>query len=299
MKGKICHSKSRKGVRFSVYEDAEKFHGYTRINNNEDGIYYDNNSNHLIFQIIFKNETDACDFESAIRKIPLTFRKRAITDENDIKVEFQKIQVLINDNSELCRVFGEQYVKIEDDEDPSPDYDQFTNDFVSTVTVNEETKLKLVDDINSLQLFRQKPEKCHLISQFKYKNDKNNPNNIILMSRYLHQQFDALDSTEGIPQFYFKYISHNSNGFMVLSNNQPCMVYETIVNMVFYDEEGKTNISFFVKDHKVINLTEIQFILYFQDPSEFCTFAKKNEDDTKLKWLSYKGIGNDTNDNNI
>jgi hypothetical protein len=48
-----------------------------------------------------------------------------------------------------------------------------------------------------------------LMSHSKLKDDKYNPNNIVCMSRNLHQQFDGINSSESIPMFYLSSVRHN------------------------------------------------------------------------------------------
>ena len=72
-------------------------------------------------------------------------------------------------------------------------------------------QLRLIEREDSTSLYKQKPEKCHLMSQKKYRDEKYNPNNVVFMSRNLHQQFDAIDSSEGIPMFYLEYVKHDAS----------------------------------------------------------------------------------------
>jgi hypothetical protein len=91
----------------------------------------------------------------------------------------------------LILVEEDQYQKIARDTDPSPEYDVISHTQTSTVSITEETRLRLLGREDSPMLFRQKPENFY-------------------MSLYLHQHFDAMDSTEGIPRFYFRYAHHSS-----------------------------------------------------------------------------------------
>ncbi len=258
------------------------------MNIKDDGIYYTGNEMHLNFQIIFEDESMAHAFESAVIRIPSMYRiynQTGSADSDDISVTLQPLQVLLNDTTELKRIFREQYHKIDDDNDPSYEYDT-----LSTISINPITKLKLIDAENSAMFLRQNPEKCHLFNQSKYKEHSRNPNNIVYMSRFLYQQFAAINSTEGIPQFYFEYVSHSDQSLEVEIDDKACTAYETIVNIVFYDSEIKDALCPFMCNHTIKSTTEIQIKLYFENPREFKTFATMNKEATYCKWRSYNGI---------
>mmetsp|Transcript_9047 Transcript_9047/g.12527 ORF Transcript_9047/g.12527 Transcript_9047/m.12527 type:complete len:339 (-) Transcript_9047:188-1204(-) len=298
LSGQIRFGKMQSGCRYSLYQLAEESHGKVRNGLTSDGIYYDAGSPHLKFQLLFSGEHQAEDFESRVYNIPGNYRKKANAEsDTDISVELGAImRILISPDIKLVRVMAVQYEKLEDGENASPDFDVFSNSNTSVVEITAETKLRLVEKEDSKSLFRQKPEKCHFISQSKYKEDKYNPNNIIFMSRNLHQQFDAIDSSEGIPMFYLEYVSHDPTPIQGLVNGLPYPVYPTQVNAVFKDEVAKSVLSVDFKKHTVISSTVIQFILHFPSPVGdgtalgFREYAQRNAFATILKWRSYDGV---------
>ncbi len=115
------------------------------------------------------------------------------------------------------------------------------------------------------------------------------------MSRNLHEQFDAIDSSEGIPMFYLEYVKHDASPVQGIVNNWPVPVYLTVVNAVFKDEDARSVLSFFFKEHTVISPTTIQFELHFPVPVEngaslgFKECAKIKADATLEPWRSYDG----------
>ena len=50
------------------------------------------------------------------------------------------------------------------------------------------------------------------------------------MTRSLHQQYDAIDSTEGVSQFYLQYVGHDASSQQGIVNKKPCPVYATTVD---------------------------------------------------------------------
>lgn len=292
IQGMIKFAKIRAGCRYSVFDLAEQCHGKVREGNPHDGISYVDRSPHLSFQLTFVEEYQAEDFESKVARIPENYRKRKPTSSEvapDIEVELRSIQRIVTD-AQLVRVKVDQYEKIEGDTDGSPEFDIFSDSLTSAVELSDETKLRLIEREDSTALFRLKPEKCHLISQRRYKDDSKNPNNIVFMSRNLHQQFDAINSSEGIPMFYLVYVSHHSASIQGVVNNRPCPVYETTVNVVFKDEEAMNVLSVSLKRHTILSNNQVQIVLYFPNPEEFKIFANARAEETIARWKSYDGM---------
>jgi hypothetical protein len=88
--------------------------------------------------------------------------------------------------------------------------------------MSPEIQFRLIDQENSFIMFRKRPERCHLISQSKYKEDKSNPNNNF-MSRHLHEHFDGISSSVWIPMFYLDYIAHDPTQIQGVVGEKPCL----------------------------------------------------------------------------
>jgi hypothetical protein len=293
LEGVIKFSKLRSGCRYYVFDLAESCHAKIRESCVDDGIFYKERSPDLSFRLFFEDKVHAEEFETKVSRIRDTYRKRKPVEcsqvATDIEVELEAIRWIDNE-APLLRIKVVNYGKIEEDSEGSPDFDSLSNSLVSAVEISDETRLRLLEREDSFQFFRQKPEKCHLISQAKFKEEKLNPNNIVFMSRFLHQQLDAIDSSEGIPQFYLTYISHSTSSHQGLVNSRPTPVYETVVGVIFKDELAKSTLSALFIRHTVVSLTEIRLVLYFPAPLEFRDFAQLNADKTIAVWKSYDGV---------
>jgi hypothetical protein len=180
---------------------------------------------HLQFKSVFEEKPQAKEFRTAAKNILSEFRKRKLGDLSsamvvpDIVVEFQPIQKE-NWEGTLSLVEGDQYEKIENGIEPSSDYGFDTYSLTSGVSVNQEARLRMLEREDSPNLFRQKPEKCHIVRQADDPTRIKNPNNIVYTSRFLHQQLDGIDSTEGTPQFYFRDVAHSKQHHQGMLNNK-------------------------------------------------------------------------------
>ncbi|RYY77504.1 MAG: hypothetical protein EOO69_13925 [Moraxellaceae bacterium] len=210
----------------------------------------------------------------------------------DISIETECVRT-VPFSGALRRVMSRDYQKVErtgDDTDVSPEFDQYSwSSVVSGVEIDEEVRLRLLEREDSKALFRQKAEKCHIISK-KNKTYEHNPNNIIYCSRNLHQQYDAIDSTAGVEQFYLQYVGHDPNPSQGIVNKKQCSVYATSVRVIFIDEQAKNTLHSDFKLHTDIDKTTIQLELHFQDPLTFDYCTKTRAEQTCARWRSYEGI---------
>jgi hypothetical protein len=296
--GVIKFAKTRSGCRQRLYRIAEEKHAKTRPGVADDGISYQGITKHLAFKLVFAEEAQAEAFRTAVKKIPLEYRKRKRVDQfadsvvvPDVDLEFQPIQ-RTNWQGDLVLVEEDQYQRVEGDAEPSPEYSLDVYSLASAVSVNEETRLRLLEREDSRNLWRQKPERCHIVRQADDADNKKNPNNIVYSSRFLRQQLDVIDSTEGIPQFYFRYAGHSEHHHQGLVNGKPTPVYETYLEVVFKDEEAKNELTNYFKNPTVVDQTTIRMVAYFPDPNEFDYFARIKAEETLARWASYDAIIN-------
>lgn len=294
--GVIKFAKLRGGCRQRLFRIAEETHAKTRVGAADDGITYQGITKHLHFQLVFEEKPQVEDFETAVKKIPLEYRRRKYVEfltgvvvVPDISVEVHHIQHS-HWQGGLIRIEEDHYEKIDGDFEPSPEYDMDSNSLTSVVSVNAETRLRMLEREDSINFFRQKPEKCHIVRQADDPENIRNPNNIVYMSRFLHQQLDAIDSTEGIPQFYLRYVAHSEQLHQGIFNNKPIPTYETTFEVVFKDEEAKNVLTLFFNNPTDVNLTTIRMVAYFPDPLQFNFFTKIKAEETLARWASYDGL---------
>jgi hypothetical protein len=271
-----------------VYKVAEENLAQVR---DGDGISY-SIDNSLVVQLAFKSERDCMSFQSSIRKIPLS-RKRKM-DASDVHIEDEIVAIHPNGTIPLKRVFADDYQKIEGDANPSEDCDGYSvasSSLNTAVEVDDMVKLQLLDDENSRLLIENQTEKCHLKSQTAFPEHKNNKNNIVYATRHLHEHFDGINKADGVPHFVLKYHSHSNSKIAKSVNGKQIFVCETVVRVEFINEKLKEALAIFFKNgYVLVSTTEIEFTLYFQNPNEFRLFAKYKEEETRLKWQSLRGV---------
>eukprot|EP01035_Chromulina_nebulosa_P021308 gene21308-27605_t len=180
-------------------------------------------SSDLDISLVFKNEENMIHFQSSMHESSHYSKKRSF-DGKVLVVQESCIKIFLETGQGLTRVFGEQY-DFEDDLTNSPKRLSRSDSleggsspncqssilsalspasFVTTLDKME--KLKMIEDEKLDCFISQKTQKCHLISKtmkiFQY-----NPDNIIFMSREMHENFDGINKLNEIrklPAFAIK-----------------------------------------------------------------------------------------------
>jgi hypothetical protein len=286
---KVTNSKLRKCNRFRIYNLAQRCHAKARA---IDGINYVGESKDLRISLVFKTEENAENFLGSLGE-SLHNRKRSIDssplDVSISEMRLEKIPFVADEM--LNRVGSDNYHKLDgaDASDPCDGESSVNESWVSSVFLTEEVKLRLLDDPDSRVMYGIKPEKCHLKSQSAFPTLKNDRNNFVYISRHLHEHFDGISKTEGVPSFYLKYISH-SDALTQVIEGKTCKVHETIVNIVFLDAKFKENLAQWFRTYTVVDSMTIQLHLYFEDPFVFKVNAEYVEELTLKRWQSSRGI---------
>jgi hypothetical protein len=296
IQGKIKFAKLRTGCRLCVLRLTEQYHGKARKGTIRDGIFFDDLSEHLSFQIIFTEQIFSQKFSSQIKKFPDMYHRTTLGSLlevvlPDIEVEIEPPIAISEICTELERILKTDTRPVIGEADYSPDWNIYSDpDSRLSVRPSTDNQLRLIQKVTSRFLYGKLWEECRLVSKWRYPKYENNPNNIIFMSCTLRQYFEGLNSTQGIPLFYLLYISHDPVPISSLIDGKPCLVYGTKVKVVFKDEEAMNVISVEFATHLVLSSTEIEIILYFPSPDEFKTFVTLNAEIKIGQWRAYDGL---------
>lgn len=296
----ISNTKAHRCFRADVFKLAEEYCGEVRRGVASDGIFYRNND--LVIRLVFVVISDAKHFQTKIHQLPSTRRKRR-SEGNDIQDlvvndSIQRIMVTqyFVDNN-LSRIFYSDYAPMLTEEEQSPDCDTVSvYSTTSDVFIDDTVRMRLVSREDSLQLFKKKAEKCHLKSQSAFPAIKNERENILFMDRFLHEHFDGICTTDGVPHFVLEYGAHNATaiqhpintGSQVINST----VYETSVAVTFLDDEIANNLKPLFRNYSQVpnDNRRIRFNLLFEHPDSFRNYAEFKANETRAKWQSLAGV---------
>ena len=104
-------------------------------------------------------------------------------------------------------------------------------------TINFEMELIMIESKNLLDFCGLKCYKCHLMSQSHYSLQKDNPNNVLLMSWSTHQRFDGLHTIHEhlVPQIAISYVrrSNEMQFFEFMERERVTIAVECVDDMIF------------------------------------------------------------------
>jgi hypothetical protein len=256
-----------------VFQEAEKYLAFVRLGITDDGINYMADSSDLDISLVFKNEDNMLRFQSSMHESSHYSKKRSF-DGKVLVVQESCIKIFLETGLGLTRVFGEQYCQVEGDTSPICQSSILSalspTSFVTTLDKME--KLKMIEDEKLDCFISQKTQKCHLISKT-MKRFQYNPDNIIFMSREMHENFDGINKLNEIrklPAFAIKPIEV-CGPFEFEGGSKKVKV---IVHIIFRDE-SELHLSKRLKlGTRRIDLLTFESELYFNDGTNGSAFLQ-------------------------
>mmetsp|Transcript_10862 Transcript_10862/g.9776 ORF Transcript_10862/g.9776 Transcript_10862/m.9776 type:complete len:276 (+) Transcript_10862:164-991(+) len=243
----------------------------SKIGITDDGIDYMVDSSDLNESLVFKNEDNMLRFQSSMHESSHYSKKRYF--DGKVLVAQDSCTTIFLE-TDLTRVFGEQYRQVEGDTSPICQSSILSalspTSFVTTLDKME--KLKMIEDDKLDCFISQKTQKCHLISKTT-RRFQSNPDNIIFMSREMHENFDGIDKRNEIrklPAFAIKPVEvcgpiEFEGGFKRV---------KIIVHIIFKDE-SELHLSKRLKTGtRRIDLLTFESELYFNDGTAGNTFLQ-------------------------
>ena len=147
-------------------------------------IYYENSD--LSVNLLFDKRDSCPQFLSTLYE---TLKYYQFATEMIYDEEFKEVAVAV-----LPQFVLHMHYNTKD----SPDSDEFSvavtvRTHISLFTgATDEAVLLMVENPNLVDFVGLQPYRCHLMNQADFDHEKNNPNNILLLSWNLHQRFDGL-----------------------------------------------------------------------------------------------------------
>lgn len=222
----IIRGRTRRKFRANLFRLAEIYSGCVRENTPTDGIT--KNGKNIVISLIFKEERDLNRFQSEVIELISVFsgHKRPLIDADDSLHPHEVI--LTNQRTEpiniaekfLKRVFKHfyDYDLTGNDPDNSAECDGYSDvaslpsAFAEYTNITDpEVCVQMIEDPRSKYWESISLEAAHIKDKVKCtKNDKNDPNNFIYMSRFLHCYFDALNAKPSkFPSMKIQYVRHD------------------------------------------------------------------------------------------
>ena len=261
-----------KGARGNVYKTIQDFQGHY---SKSEGIRIDYDGANLRAKTYFRVYENACLFGNALNDWEI--HKELLHLQG---VEFESFTPTEVDNpGDLERVMLQHY---DPSSTESPIYSlnqlhtyRFSNP--ETEAVDSASPLAQYQCLDK-QVVGYNPYKCHLKDKAKFKDYRNDENNMVAASWQLHQQLDGLNSTEGIPGVIMT-ISSTATDRSADHENRTAVS----LNLEFHNEYLA---SLFQGNRmpKKIDERNWQITVFVKDPKIFGECVAWKANDTRQQW---------------
>ena len=190
VRAKYFGAKKKKVIRGTIYRRAEEHKACYSLEHSK-SIYYDGNSDDLNIALLFRNSFEADSFLVFLRQWYLN--NPIIVQRGDVTVEDEKVMYVVE--SGLKKVLLSDYDPT-DSESPIQTLDELavvpsSESNVSALSMN--SPLAQLQRIERPEVFaHNRPIKCHIKPKKDFKELIKDENNVLAMSRNLHDYFDGM-----------------------------------------------------------------------------------------------------------
>jgi hypothetical protein len=278
---RLTNSKVTKGIRAMVYANGAKSSAIYCVDKSQ-SVFYDGNN--LMVKLLFENEGGCVKFLDNLNDDLTSFR---FATNLNFSRSFE--EVIVTEKPVYM-------MKIDYD---SSDAGSAEHSYAATVLTHlsefagtkGEAPLLMIENPKNEEFFKLNPYRCHLKSQAGFPEEKDNPNNFLLMGWAQHQRFDGLNTIGKhlIPQIAISFVSRSNttmivDGFVrvevkIAVEAPDPMVLSAVLSRM---KDGSTYDS--VKNH-------VTTFVYVEDAEEFqrCLMYKYKE--THILWEMGKDPG--------
>jgi hypothetical protein len=236
-----------------------------------------------------------------------TTKKRTRQEMNDhadtlLAFEDSLVPIKIEELAPRHRIFKSMYARLRNEPRESDPYGEHTE---SDREINQDiyalgdrVLFQLIDRVDSIFMFDKTVEECHLKSQSnkKFAHLADNINNVVYMSRQMHEYYDNISLRSKAPLFTLDYASHNTDAIYKNVKNskkqtkkdrdmQAVAVYSTTVRVTFFSSYHAAALKPYFRSYVCGDKDTVIFItLLIDDPRLFAECLTHKADETRKIW---------------
>lgn len=311
---RLIRARSRKGFRAMLYRIAETFIGHAHEGDDSHGIIKHAKDIHL--SIVFKTNDNLCHFESELLKqmSAVSGFKRPRVDKGETILPDEigcddRLTTIIPTPAGLSRIFHYQYMHDpnSDDADNSAfcdgysDIGSWLSDRTEFSSINDpETRVQMIEDPCSPYWISMAPEKALIKDKAKCKKpEKDDPNNLIHMSNFLHCCYDGLNAKVPMfPSMKIRFVWRDLNPVACPLIGQDeadrpyglRQRYRVTVHVISFNTSVHKYVTSFLKPGGItIDHLTYQLDMYFLDGAKAEIYLQWKEAQTENVWKHFRG----------
>eukprot|EP01040_Poterioochromonas_malhamensis_P001919 gene1919-2053_t len=291
-----------KQFRARLFGLAEIYSGYT-FDGTTDGIHKAGED--IALCLYFESRENLNRFQSEVIELisrSAGFKRPLVEEDASVNLHEEILQnedvkrVTFPETAMPVRVFKYQYQHDFWNPDNSAHCDEYSDiaslqstfgDYVNIA--DPEIQVQMIEDPRSDYWFHISPEGAHIKDKAKCrKHERNDTNNFIYMSRFLHCYFDGLNSEPPkFPCMKIKYISHEEPSTCPLIPLGLPKPQRVVIQLLFWNVDVKHYAMTFVRGGGTqIDQCTYQMDIYFKDAKRAARYLKWKESQTDRAWMA-------------
>jgi hypothetical protein len=282
----ITNSKFFHAWRAKTFVLADECNGFYCAGGEPESIYYDGNT--LVLNVLFESTQNARRFRSALERKALWFR---IISSVTVSENYEEV-VLPARASEIRAI---HYVHGESD---SPQHSLAVSDYKSQADEDDDEvtvcdandayhSLQMIEDPNHPLLYGKDLYRCHLASQASNKKDKDNQNNLLILSWTTHQCFDGLNlvtKQHMVPSIAIQFVEFQGTETLEFTNGYPFKKDKVAISVESPDPKVLDGIGMLLKKGSSAMDGKLRSYVHVDSSEEFKKFLTIKYSETKRLW---------------
>jgi len=283
---RIVNALSYRAWRARIFVLADDCYGFYCAGGEPESIYYEEKT--LVLNVLFKSEVDARRFRSLLQRRALQF---CIISSVTVSESYEEVVL----PTRAREIYAANYVHGESN---SPEHSLVLSDYKSQadedndeVTVCDASDayhtLQMIENPNHPFLYGKDLYRCHLASQASYKKDKDNPNNLLILSWTTHQCFDGLNlvtKQHMVPSIAIRFVEFQGRETLEFTNGYPFQKDKVVISVESPDPKVLESIGLLLKAGSSIVDGKLHSFVHVDSWEEFKNFLTIKYEETTGLW---------------
>lgn len=272
---------------------ADECNGFYCSGGEPESIYYEEST--LVLNVLFKSKDDARRFRSTLERRALNF---CIISSVTVADKYEEVVL----PAEANEIHATHYVHGESD---SPQHSLAVSDYKSQVDEGDDEvtvcdasdayhTLQMIENPNHPFLYGKDLYRCHLASQASNKKDKDNQNNLLILSWTTHQCFDGLNlvtKQHMVPSIAIQFVEFQGRETLEFTNGYPFQKDKVAISVESPDSKVLESIGILLKAGNSVVDGKLHSYVHVDSWEEFKKFLTIKYMETTRLWEKHLPLG--------
>jgi hypothetical protein len=283
---RITNSRGFRAWRAKTFALADTCNGYYCAGGESESIYYDEDT--LVLNVLFLSKIDARRFRSSLQRKAMNF---SILSSLTVADKYEEVVL----QAEAEEIDASHYVHGESD---SPQHSLVASDYLSQIAEDDDEitvcdasdayhTLQMIENPNHPFLYGKDLYRCHLASQASNKKEKDNQNNLLILSWTTHQCFDGLNlvtKQHMVPSIAIQFVEFQGRETLEFNNGYPFQKDKVAISVESPDPKVLESIGMLLKAGNSVVDGKLHSYVHVDSWKEFEKFLTVKYTETTRLW---------------